>query len=241
MGFFAVIAALLSCMQGFAADPDSARVDAAFVQLFAGPGPGYPQRQFIDHDHDLRFLRQRTDWFQVEAEDGTRGWLPAASLDRLRSSSGALFGLDQQRQQLGRGTFEANVASGSFGGSQSFSTLLGFGLSDLLRAELTLGQALGQFSSIYHAGVQLGHFGRYGRKHQPVFALGFGTMKIKPAANIVSTVDRQDDYLKVVAGLRRHISGRFFMRFEYNHYLILTSRDDNDAINEWKLGVSAGL
>ena len=36
-------------------------------------------------------------------------------------------------------------------------------------------------------------------------------------------------------GLRFYLTRRFFLRGEYRHHLVFTSRNANEEINEWKL------
>jgi hypothetical protein len=38
--------------------------------------------------------------------------------------------------------------------------------------------------------------------------------------------------------VRAWVTRQFLLRAEYKSYVVLTSRDDNEEVNEWKLGFS---
>jgi len=40
----------------------------------------------------------------------------------------------------------------------------------------------------------------------------------------------------VGAGLRIYATRRFILRAEYKSYVVFTSRDDNEEVEEWKVG-----
>jgi hypothetical protein len=60
-----------------------------------------------------------------------------------------------------------------------------------------------------------------------------------PRATLVSTEDRTDNTASVGAGIRIHLTRRLMLRLQYKNYVILTDRDDDEEVNEWKIGISA--
>jgi hypothetical protein len=72
----------------------------------------------------------------------------------------------------------------------------------------------------------------------PFFTLGAGEIHTVPKATLVATTDRTDSLAVVGAGVRTYLTRRFVFRAEYKSYVVLTSRDDNEEIREWKAGFS---
>ncbi len=64
---------------------------------------------------------------------------------------------------------------------------------------------------------------------------GHRAIWIKPRSTTVNVPDRSEQTAYVGAGLRFYLTRRFFLRSEYRHHLVFTSRDANEEINEWKL------
>ena len=79
------------------------------------------------------------------------------------------------------------------------------------------------------------------RRISPFFEIGSGIIHIEPQTTIVQTEDRTDEIVHVGAGANIYISRRFVFRVEYKRHTVLTSRDDNEEINEWKAGFSVFL
>ena len=44
-----------------------------------GPGRGYPIFHVIDRGESVDIIMQRTDWYQVRAENGKEGWVDRAA------------------------------------------------------------------------------------------------------------------------------------------------------------------
>ena len=55
-------------------------------------------------------------------------------------------------------------------------------------------------------------------------------------STIVEAPDRTDDIGHVGAGFRIYATRRFLLRAEYKSYVVFTSRDENEEIEEWKVG-----
>jgi hypothetical protein len=55
---------------------------------------------------------------------------------------------------------------------------------------------------------------------------------------VVRTEDRSDQYAQVGTGVRAWVTRQFLLRAEYKSYVMFTSRDDNEEVNEWKVGFS---
>jgi hypothetical protein len=72
----------------------------------------------------------------------------------------------------------------------------------------------------------------------PFVTLGTGIVTIEPKATLVQPADRNDQTAYVGAGVRFYWTRRFFLRGEYRSHMVFTSRNENEEIDEWKLGLA---
>jgi hypothetical protein len=70
----------------------------------------------------------------------------------------------------------------------------------------------------------------------PFFTLGTGVIHVQPKATLVQVEDRTDQEAHVGFGVRTHLGRRFMLRAEYKSYVVFTSRDENEEVDEWKAG-----
>ena len=63
-----------------------------------------------------------------------------------------------------------------------------------------------------------------------------GIVQISPKATIVQSEDRTDPAAYSGLGLRGYLTNRFLLQAEYRKFVVLTSRDDNEEIDEWTVG-----
>ena len=55
-------------------------------------------------------------------------------------------------------------------------------------------------------------------------------------ATLVQPPDRNEQTAYVGGGLRYYLSRRFFVRGEYRTHYIFTKRNENEEVDEWRLG-----
>lgn len=216
-----------------------AKVNRDYIEVRTGPGRGYPVHQIVQQDEWLNFLKQKTNWIYVESEKGITGWLHSVELPNFESPDGQPYKAGVTDVQPDEDYFELGLQAGDFGGSQLLSLSAAYAFTPQISLEATLAEAIGNFSTTYYFGYQAMHYARSIKGFRPYLFLGAGRVFIEPSARIVKPEDQEDDFLKAGLGVRKHIDGRFYMKFEYGAYLVLRSQDDNDEINEWKLGISA--
>jgi len=72
----------------------------------------------------------------------------------------------------------------------------------------------------------------------PFLGIGVGIMETLPRGTLVQTIDRQDDLMFVTAGAKLYLTRRFLIRLEYRQFSVLTNRNENEEVEEWKLGFS---
>ncbi len=216
------------------------QVASPYIDLHTGPGKGYPQFYVATRGEWIQLLKRKTGWFKVRTENGRRGWVHENQLAKTLTPTGDALAIDGQTiVDFHKRKWELGFSGGDFGGADVISTYAGYNFTKNIAAEVTVSQALGTFSDTLFADFSLVHQTFPEWRVSPFFALGAGVIKTDPNSTLVSTEDRQDNSLHVGGGVRLYLSKRFVLRLEYKNYVVLTSRDDNEEIEQWKLGFSA--
>jgi len=99
-------------------------------------------------------------------------------------------------------------------------------------------QILGDFSDGVMGTANILMYPFPGWRVSPYFTIGTGIININPQTTIVQAQDRTDEIVHAGAGANIYLSKRFLLRVEYKRHTLLTSRDDNEEINQWKAGFS---
>ena len=111
-----------------------------------------------------------------------------------------------------------------------------YSLNPYVSVELWGSQILGQFSNGWTASANVVHEAFPEWRISPFFTLGAGVIHTEPKSTIVQGEDRTDQIGHVGAGFRFYTSRRFVVRAEFKSYVVFTSRDDNEEVEEWKVG-----
>lgn len=219
--------------------PQYVRVATPYIELHTGPGRGHPIFYVAENQEWITILKRRTDWFKIELENGKQGWVPLETIETTLSASGqpvviedANFGSYSKRQ------WEIGALFGDFEGARLINANLAYHFTPNFALELNASQATGNFSTSKIIGASLLHQTFPEWKISPYFKLGTGQITTDPNAAIVQTRNRENEYTLVGAGVRYYVARRFLLRFEYNNYWVYTERDENEEVDEWKLGFS---
>ncbi len=210
-----------------------------FIELHTGPGRGYPVFYVAEQGEEVTILYQKTGWYRVRLNNGKTGWVHRAQMARTLSGEGAQVKLtDPDFGEYLKRAWEIGVMHGDFAGAAVIAVSGNWRFTDHLSTELTLSQSLGRFSEVDMATISIMNepFPRW--RVSPFFGIGGGTILVKPRATLVQVQDRQDDVVFVTAGIRTYLSRRFVLRLDYRSYVVLTSRDENEEEEEWKIGFS---
>lgn len=246
MSLLAVLSTLPITTQAFewwnpfkAPEGVSLEIDAPYIDMHSGPGRGYPVFHVLERGDVLRITKRFTDWYQVRTEKGREGWVKREALDGSLFNDGTVadFSRPKRGDYEGR-RLEFGFSGGSFSGSASASTYLGYHLTNNISAELHYTQAFGDFSNtkLYRAAIT--HQPWPAWRISPFFNLGSGIMQTSPNSSLVLTEDREDSVLTVGGGLFVYASRNFLLRLEFDNHTVLTSREQNDEVDEWKAGFS---
>jgi opacity protein-like surface antigen len=208
-----------------------------YVELHSGPGRGYPVFHVAERGQTLVIEKRRTDWFYVRTERGVKGWVPRAQMLATLETTGEPFDPEEpSRKDIMTRRWQGGVLAGDFDGASEISVFGGYAFSDHLSIELTATHILGDVSNGYLGSLSLLHVFAPKWRVSPYFTLGTGVIYIKPKARLVQVEDRTDQIGYVGGGLQGYLTRRFMMRLEYRNNVIFTSRNDNEEVNEWKLG-----
>lgn len=232
---------LFLCVAGLSngahADDPQVTVNDAFINVHTGPGRSYPVFHVVERGETITLLKSRTSWIKIETYRGKTGWIRRNDLQHTLGPNGQMPELDDPKQaDYLTNRVELGAAIGDFDGADSLTATLGYRFTNNLTAELRLAQNTGQFSDSQILAAALVHQPFPQWRVSPFFSLGAGEIKTLPNATLVQAEDRKDSLLQASLGTYVHLSGRFFMRVEYTNHYILTSRDTNDEVNEWKVG-----
>ncbi len=215
-------------------------VTLPYLELRTGPGRGYPVTQVAARDESVDVLKRKTDWFKVRTERGTEGWARATDMARLQLADGTPFKVDfGDLEGFARHRWELGIMAGDYGGATLIGGHLAYSLNDSLKIDFAASKFLGNATNGQKFELGLNHVFLPNRRWSPFFELGTGIVEIQPRVTLVAPIDRTDQTAYVGAGMRFYISRRFFLRGEYRWNTVFTSRDDNEEIKEWKLGLAA--
>ena len=208
-----------------------------YLELHTGPGAGYPRFYVIDRGETVEIMMRRTDWFQVRGPDGTEGWVDRAQMERTLQSTGSTIEFAQADQQdFTDARWEAGILAGDFGGANVISLYGGYSLNPNVSIEVWGSQILGNFSNGWMGSVNVVHETWPDWRISPFFTLGGGLVHTEPKSTIVQGEDRTDQIAHAGAGVRVYATRRFIVRAEFKSYVVFTSRDDNEEVEEWKVG-----
>lgn len=234
-----ILATIFLAGPAHADEPRKILIVDPFIELHTGPGRGYPIFHVIERGREVTIVKRRTDWFQLRTDRGLEGWAPRAQMVATLEPTGEPLDLEEPaRENYMSRRWQAGLLGGNFGGASEVSAFGGYAFSDNLSIELTLLHVLGEFSNGYGATLGLMHLFVPEWRASPYFTLGTGVIYTEPKSTLVRAIDRDDQIGYVGTGVQVYLTRRFMLRGEYRNNIIFTSRDDNEEVDEWKLGLA---
>ena len=208
-----------------------------YLEMHTGPGRGYPVFNVVDRGEDVDIIKQRTDWYLVREAGGKEGWVDRDQMEQTLQRDGEKFQLKRASiEDFTNAKWEAGLLAGDFGGANIISLYGSYSLNPNVSVELWGSQILGNFSNGWMASANIVHETWPEWRISPFFTLGAGVLHTEPKPTIVQGEDRTDEIGHVGGGFRIYISRRFLVRAEFKSYVVFTSRDENEEIEEWKAG-----
>jgi hypothetical protein len=222
-----------------AADEELRRVSVAdpYLEMHTGAGRGYPIFHVVDRGESVEIIMQRTDWYLVRAENGAEGWIDQAQMDLTLNPDGSPVEFERaDLDDFTNARWEVGMLAGDFGGANIISLYGGYSFNPHVSLEVWGSQILGNFSNGWMGSVNVVHETWPDWRVSPFFTLGAGVIRTEPKSTIIRSEDRTDQVGHVGVGFRIYAARRFLLRLEYKSYVVFTSRDDNEEVEEWKAG-----
>lgn len=225
-------------LQVFVAEP--------FLELRTGPGRGYPVTQVVGRGESVRVIKRRTDWLKVRTERGVEGWAAQEAMVQTLLGDGTRLQIDLgDRAGFTSHRYEAGGFVGEFDGANLVSAYGAVSLTDHLKVDISVSQFLGVTSNAastdrsgYTIDIGLNHVFMPEWRFSPFVTLGGGLFNVDSDPQNPQTVDRKDQSAYAGAGFRFYLTRRFFVRGEYKTRVVFTSRNDNEELEEWKVGLA---
>lgn len=220
-------------------DDDYQQVTIAepFIEMHTGPGRGYPVFHIVEKGENVLVIKKKTQWYKVKSPRGKLGWVHEDEMELTLTPAGETFEI-QKKDHEGfiHRDFEMGFMAGDFDGANVMTIYGGWSWTPNISTELTVSQALGNVSDIQFANLNIMHQPFPEWRVSPYVKIGTGNIRTKPRATLVFPEDRDDGMVTAGIGARIYIARQFFLRAEFNSHTILTSRNDNDEVEEWKIG-----
>jgi len=208
-----------------------------YIEMRTGAGRGYPIFHVVDRGESIDVIMQRTDWYLVRATDGKEGWVDRQQMELTLQRDGSPVSFKQADiNDFTNAKWETGLLAGDFGGANIISLYGGYSLNPYVSIEVWGSQILGNFSNGWMGSVNVVHEAWPEWRVSPFFTLGAGAIHTEPKSTIIQGEDRTDQVGHVGAGFRIYATRRFLLRAEYKSYVVFTSRDENEEVEEWKVG-----
>ena len=224
-------------------DPDVSpkflvQVADPYIEMHTGPGRGYPIFYVVGRGDWVELQFRHTDWYKVITDDGKEGWVSAASLAMTLNPSGERVDIrDPNEKDFVVRDWEYGAVIGDLEGLAVMSFYGGYHFTENISNEIYISQASNSTSSkLLFSPLNLIHEPFPEWRVSPFFTLGTGWIETRPKSTLVSTTDRTDQYANYGLGIRMHLTKRFLLRVEYKNYVVFTSRNENEELQEWKAG-----
>ena len=210
-----------------------------FINMYTGPGRGYPVFHVVERGAVITIKKRRTDWYKVVTEKGKVGWVRRDKLNNAITTDGdQLEFTPPGRQEYVNRKWELSLLVGDFSDSQSFSAIIGYHLTPNLATELKYASNFGDFSNTQLISLNMVNQPFPSWRISPFFTLGAGQLLVEPDASLVAAENRDETAMTVGGGFLFYLSRRFIFRTEYNNHTVLTNREANEEVHEWKAGIS---
>ncbi len=234
----AVVLQIFPTLSAQAADDlRSVIVADPYLEMRTGPGRGYPIFNVVDRGETVDIVMQRTEWYQVRTAKGKEGWVDRAQMELTLQPGGDQVSFAKPgMEDFTNAKWELGLLSGDFDGANIISVYGSYSLNPHVSLELWGSQILGNFSNGWMGSVNVVHEAWPEWRVSPFFTLGAGVIHTKPKTTIVVGQDRTDEIGHVGVGVRAYVARRFLLRAEFKSYVVFTSRDENEEVEEWKVG-----
>jgi hypothetical protein len=216
------------------------KITDPFVEMHTGPHAGYPIFYVAERGEEIRVLSRKTSWFKIETSKGKIGWVNREQLRNTLLPSGETFTLvERGEDDFSRRKWVAGVTGGELESSPVLTLFAGYAFTENLAVELSFGQSVGSDSSsrFYKGNLLMQPFPDF--TYSPYMTLGIGRVEVETSSNLIAADNDTNTFAQVGFGIQRYISRSFLFRIEVNEYVVFSTNstgNDNEVLDEWKLG-----
>lgn len=225
--------------QPVSAQPLDVVVADPFIELHTGPGRGYPVFHVVERGQRIELLRRRTQWVEVVSPRGQRGWVHRRQLGRTLDDTGDYMALEEYDwDTFSRGHGEVGVMVGETADTTALTVQGGWAFTDRLRLELALSEANNNFATRRLADLSISNTFLPRRRVSPYMIVGTGWQDLRTRTVLVRSDTSSDRSVHAGVGVRVYLLRSFLWRTEYRRYVMLTNRNENEEVNQWRTGFS---
>jgi len=211
-----------------------------YIEMRTQPGRGYPVFYIAERSDLVELLRRRTNWIKVRTNRGVEGWVHVDEIGRTVDQNGELLGFrSPDLESFTQRRWEFGFMMGDYDDTDAVTGYVGWHFTPNLSLELAATENFGDASDGRMAEASIVHQMFPQWRYSPFLSIGGGVRETNPRSTLVSTEDRTDNMASIGAGIRIHLTRRLMMRLQYKHYVVMTDRDDDEEVGEWKIGISA--
>lgn len=241
IGTIVVAMTVLIAQPGYAQDvPVYSTVVEPYIELHTQPGRSYPVFYIAERGESVELLKQRTDWIKVRNQRGIEGWVHIDEIGRTVNDAGETLGIHSPNlDSFANRQWEFGIMLGDFDSSDAVTGYGGWQFTRNLSVEVAATENFGSFSdgSMITGSIVHQMFPQW--RYSPFLTIGGGVRETRPRSTLVGTADRTDSVASVGGGMRIYLTRRLILRLQYKHYVVMTDRDDDEEVDEWKIGISA--
>lgn len=212
-------------------------VQDPYLEFHSGPGRGYPAFFVVGRGESVELLRRRTDWIKVRSDGGKEGWVHRSQLERTLTPGGEAVTLPAPTpESRTEHRWEIGLATGDYEGANVVSVNGAWAMTSSLLARVDASHLLGDYSNGWLATAGIAHVFVPEWRVAPFVGIGGGVVHVSPKATLVRAEDRTDETAYGAVGVRGYLTNRFLLQAEYRGYVVFTSRNENEEIEEWTVG-----
>ena len=218
-------------------------VSDPYIEMHTGPGRGYPVFYVAGQGDRVKILKRKTDWFKVQLPRGSftskQGWVHIDQMRHTLDLDGQPIYIQEYGvEQFATRRWELGLGAGDLEGAATINGYLAFNLNPYISFQGEAAQILGEYSDGYMGALSIFMRPFPRSRLSPFFNIGTGYIHVEPQTTIVQAQDLEDEIVHAGLGADLYISRKFMLRLEYRRHTVLTSRDENEELNQWKAGFS---
>lgn len=212
-------------------------VTVPYIDVHTFAGRGYPIFHVVEQNEKVLIIKRRNDWFNIETLDGKNGWVARKYMDGTVDENQIAVDFKHGGwKEHHNNAFEAGLTAGTLEGAIAYTPFLAYSFTKSIRGEIKYTQAFGEFSNLKLAAINVTHQPFPSWRISPFFRVGSGFIQTNPSTILVQSEDREDPILTVGGGFVFYASNHLVLRVEYDNHIIMTTRNVNEEVEEWKAG-----